>query len=320
MKEHASSVVVATAKGLWRADRREPIAFADQHVRGLVLDSTNLYAIVGRHEVWSAPREELRREDVDPGARGPESVWRKLARLDEQLWSLYPSDGELLIGTEGAHLYRIAQDSEPTLDRSFEENPDRPNWYTPWGGPPAVRSMSADRSGSVYVNVHVGGIHRLEPGASRWEQLIDIDFDVHQVLCANGLLLAPGGKGFAQRPTEGSEDPDAWEKTTAGLDFSYMRAVAVSDSTLLASASNGPHGDRGAVYGRPLGSREPFRKCCVGLPQWFVGNIDTFCLIAEGPVVAAGSPGGYVFLSHDSGDVWSEVARDLPEINAVSLV
>ncbi|MFP4551980.1 MAG: WD40/YVTN/BNR-like repeat-containing protein [Spirochaetales bacterium] len=316
MEEYANEVAIATARGLWRVDQTQPIAFDEKHVRGLALDNESLYAIVGRHEVWSAPRQIIR--DTDPERQG--DAWKMLARLDEQLWSLFPTQNELLIGTEGAHLYRLAEGSSPVLDRSFEENPDRPNWLTPWGGPPAVRSMSMDAGDALYVNVHVGGIHKQESGGTSWNQLIDIDFDVHQVVCSQALLFAPGGKGFAQRPISSTEGAETWEKTTSGLDFHYMRAVAVSDSTLLVSASDGPHGDRGAVYSRPLGSDEPFRKCCVGLPQWFGGNVDTFCLVADGPTVAIGSPGGYVFVSQDSGDVWTEVARDLPEINAVALL
>lgn len=313
MEEQQQRVVVATTQGLRRTDHAEPIAFADRHVRGLTLDRENCYVIVGRHEVWRAPRALVGRQDP----REQEGAWRMLARVEEQLWSLYPTRDELLIGTEGAHLYRLTPGSEPAIDQTFEENPDRENWFTPWGGPPSVRSMSMDSSVALYVNVHVGGIHKQEPGSTTWQQLIDIDFDVHQVLYTDGLLLAPGGKGFAQLHLSGSE---GWEKSTDGLEFTYMRAVTVSDSTLLVSASNGPHGDRGAVYSRPLGSSEPFRKGCVGLPQWFGGNVDTFCLVADGATVALGSPRGYVFLSRDSGDVWSEIARDLPEINAVALV
>lgn len=355
MSSTGSTVFVATSRGLYRAGTGEPVAFAGKHVRGITGLGDTLLAIVGRHEVWGRPMAKP--VAAAAAARGrTHDGWRLIARLDEQLWSLHRAGETLWIGSEGAHLYRLpwaaveaqlnGDGAEPRLVASFESYDDRERWYTPWGGPPAVRSMTSTDDGTLFVNVHVGGIHRSYDGGESWEQTIDIGIDVHEVLATAGsspVVLASAGKGFAESRDRG----ESWRVTTDGLEFTYMRAVTVAGDTLLVSASNGPHGDRGAVYTRPLESEQPFKRLTRGLPDWFEGNVDTFCLRSAkedgtaggaasgqtgsrgggaaaghtssrtGEAVAVGAPGGAVYVSTDAGASWEEVASGLPEINAL---
>lgn len=299
-----TNVLIATTRGLFRLGEPGPVAFAQKHVRAIVPDprvggsnGARLFAVVGRHEIWRLGDE-----------------WERVTRMEEQVWSLCACGGRLWIGTERAHLAsssleaaRAETNLEPSRDEAFEEHPDRAEWYTPWGGPPAVRSMSCN-GGSLLVNVHVGGIHRRE--AAGWTQTIDVHADVHQVVAHDGRLFAATGRGFA----ESLDGGESWRFTTDGIHFPYMRAVAVAGDTLLASASNGAHGDRGAVYRRAVASDEPFQRC--RLP-WFEGNVDTFCIATRNSVVAVGGPRGGVHLSDDGGDTWTVAAAGLPEINAV---
>ena len=52
-----------------------------------------------------------------------------------------------------------------------------------------------------------------------------------------------------------------WEFVTAGMHAHYSRAVAVSDDTVLVSASTGPRGRRSALYRKPLDGGTRFERC-----------------------------------------------------------
>ena len=78
--------------------------------------------------------------------------------------------GRLLIGTEEAHLYEVDESSQVRRIKSFDELPCREHWHTPWGGPPAVRSLAVSSDGqTVYADIHVGSIMRSEDAGLTWE-------------------------------------------------------------------------------------------------------------------------------------------------------
>ncbi|MBI3629620.1 MAG: hypothetical protein HY217_08610 [Candidatus Rokubacteria bacterium] len=82
------------------------------------------------------------------------------------------------MGTASAHLF-LLDGGAPARVELFEGLDGRGAWYTPWGDPPDVRSMSVDAEGIVYVNVHVGGILRSADGGRTWRPTIDLETDVH---------------------------------------------------------------------------------------------------------------------------------------------
>ena len=47
---------------------------------------------------------------------------------------------------------------------SFETVAGGEEWYTPWGDPADVRSIAVATDGTIYVNVHVGGVARSRDG------------------------------------------------------------------------------------------------------------------------------------------------------------
>lgn len=245
--------------------------------------------------------------------RSDDGAWERVASLEGYRGRcLLPTDEALLVGTSEAHLYRLTRDALELAD-GFEDVDGRDDWYTPWGGPPDTRSMAVDPAGTVFVNVHVGGIVRTRDGTT-WEPTIDIDADVHQVTAApDGTILAACARGLAASGDGG----DRWEISDDGLHGSYCRAVAVAADSVLVTASTGPFSKQAAVYRRSRGGGESFERCGGGLPEWFSSNIDTHCLAARETLVAFGTDQGEVWVSEDEGRTWTRAAEELPAVTSV---
>jgi hypothetical protein len=283
-------ILVATEDGLHELDeagRSLRTHLADSSVTHVVRDGDELWAIVDRREIWQAPDDQ----------------WRLVATVEGPRATCIAMTDAIHIGTSEAHLLRL---NEGRLERNeaFDSADGRDAWYTPWGGPPATRSI-AEWGEDVYVNVHVGGVLRTSDGAASWTPTIDIDADVHQVATAEGLVLAAGARGLSRSADRGS----SWTLRVDGLDGSYCRAVVVCGDRLLVSASDGPRGGHAAVYGADLASGS-FEPCRQGLPEWFDDNIDTYCLDAlnDGSYAAFGIGDGRVYGSRDGGTSWANVA------------
>lgn len=302
-------LVIGTVKGLYELgmDGSEPRAdggpLADREVIALAAAGGQLWALAEGMPV-------LRR---DQGGS-----WAELAQAgDDELTCLLPGEGGLLVGAERARLLRLEGGALQPV-RSLDETPGRQTWHTPWGGPPAVRSLARDRAGRLHVNVHVGGIPRSLDGGATWQPTIDVDADVHQVLAHPVLadvVLAATAMGLARSDDGGG----SWRFERDGMHADYCRAVAVSGGTVLVSASTGPAGRRAAVYRAPLEGPARFERCTAGLPQWFDANVDTGCLAAGGDTVAIGTADGSLFRSEDGGATWREAASGLPAVRAVAV-
>jgi hypothetical protein len=247
---------------------------------------------------------------------GPDEAVLSPVELEQfSLACMLPTSEGLLVGTSRAHL-GLMEDGFKMVD-SFEEAPTRSDWYTPWGGPPATRSMSKDLQSNIYVNVHVGGILRSGDMCRTWRQTIDIHADVHQVLAHrdrdNFVAAATAwGLGISDQGGYG------WEFYAEGLHATYARAVALADENVYLTASDGPRSHRAAVYRTRIGSYQ-FERCERGLPEWFGANIDTGCLAAAKETVVFGTEDGAVYISHDEGDRWEMLRDDLPPVTCLLL-
>ncbi len=279
-------------------------ALAGHTVTALAHDGSRTWAIVDGRTLYAS---ENRRE------------WTAGAAVEgeHEATCLAPTSRGLFVGTEGAHLHRLQAGRLSPLD-SFETVEGRQTWYTPWGDPADVRSIAAERGAAVaiYVNVHVGGVVRSHDGGGSWTPTLDIEVDVHQVLVhpsRRGVVLVAAADGLGVSRDSGA----SWDFATSGLHGSYLRAVAVAGDTVLVTASTGPGGSRAAVYRRPLDGAADFERCARGLPEWFRGNIDTACLVADGDVVVFGTADGRVFYSGDGGVRWELVAKGLPAIHCL---
>lgn len=240
--------------------------------------------------------------------------WQLVARSDDhRLNCVLAHEDGVWVGASDARLLRL-DEGQLIPSGSFDAAPGRDDWFTPWGGPPDVRSLAVSDD-HLYVNAHVGGILRADLSGSRWEPTIEIGADVHEVSTDyqdGNKLLAATAKGLALSPNRG----ETWTFNDRGLHAPYSRAIALGDDTLYMTASDGPFGGRAALYRMSEGA-EVFTKCDRGLPEWVEGNIDTGCLAVSGANVAFGTEDGRIFVSTDQGDSWDEAATDLGSVRWV---
>ncbi len=224
---------------------------------------------------------------------------------------LLPLEDRVLAGANDARLFQVDGD-HLVEDTGFAEAPGRERWYTPWGGPPDVRSMGADAAGTVYVNVHVGGILRYDDDGLN--PTLDQEADVHQVIAdrnRTGTVLAACARGLAQ-----SSDGRMFGYRDDGLHASYCRAVALVGDTILLSASTGPRSNRARLY-RGDSTSGSFEACRDGLPEWFGENLDSHCLAVLDGVAYAGH-GDTVWRSDDEGFTWAEASSGFSSITCLA--
>jgi hypothetical protein len=296
-------ILVGTESGLWqvRGDALEPVdQFTARTVTALARHGQETWAIVDGQALWHRN-----------GGR-----WTECASLGERpATCLAPTPNGVLIGTTQAHLLRFHDDALAPVE-SFETVEGRAEWYTPWGDPADVRSIAVALDGTIFVNVHVGGVVRSRDAGASWTPTLDIEVDVHQVMAHPtraevALVAAYEGFGISR------DGGDSWQFITEGMHAHYGRAVAVAGETVLVSASTGHRGRRATLYRKPLDSATPFVRC-EGLP-WFNDNIDTACLAADGSLAVFGTDDGRVFRSLDHGAHWTLVTKGLPTITAVTI-
>lgn len=295
-------VLIGTEGGLHELGARERTDFPGREVTALGREDGRWWALLDSRELWGG------------GDGGRERV----ATLDgPDATSLLAADGAVWIGTAEAHLFRLEGEALRRVE-AFDTAAGREAWYTPWGDPADTRSLSADRAGALYVNVHVGGVVRSADGGRSWRPTLDIETDVHQVLAhpeRPRVVLAAAAVGLVVSRDGG----ETWRTETAGLHATYSRAVAVCDDTVLLSVSTGPRGRRATLYRRPLDAEVPFERCREGLPEWFASNIDTACLAASGSTAVFGTDEGEVFVSTDAGQRWQRLAKGLPPVRCLAL-
>ncbi|NMG22604.1 WD40/YVTN/BNR-like repeat-containing protein [Brasilonema bromeliae] len=297
-------IIAGTSDGLLFLDSRQYVELEGHSITALASSPDGLWVIVDRNSVWH---------------RNPEGEWHQIASIDDlQLNCILPYNGAVLVGTSQAHLIRIADGSTNRIN-CFETAEGRDEWYTPWGGPPDVRSMAIGQSGELYVNVHVGGILRSDDQGKSWQPTIDFHADVHEVRTVPShpdLVLAATAKGLAVSKDRGN----SWRFSHENLHAAYARAIAVCEETILMTASTGPSGHKAAIYRHPLDKPGAFEKCERGLPEWFNNNINTGTVATTGNLAAFGTSDGQVFFSDDAGITWKQIAADLASICCVNLM
>ncbi len=295
-----ATILAATRDGLHRLDgggARLDVRLEGRSITSLARSGSDVWGVADRSVVWRMDGEDL-------------STVTALTELDATC--ITAIGGVVYLGTSEARLFRLRGTSLDPLE-TFDTVAGRSSWFTPWGGPPATRSI-ANWDADIYVNVHVGGIVHTDDEGQTWTPTIQIEADVHHVTTFERLVLAACARGLAV-----SEDRGAtWRYRSDGLDAIYSRAVTVCGDVLLLSSSEGPRGGRAAIYRAPVagGSFEPSRN---GLPDRFEGNIDTYCLesLPDGSFATVGTADGGLWASTDQGGTWDQLATDLPAVQRV---
>ncbi len=296
-------LLVGTRDGL-RDSEGALLALGGRSIRALAGNPDNAWMVVDGREVWRL-RDGRSTQATTAASPG-----------DPALTCAVPTPTGVLLGTEGAHLRQL-DDAGLVPVAGFDQAEGREHWFTPWGGPPATRSIVMDEESTLYVNVHVGGVLRSDDDAETWQATaLDIRADAHQVIAPpghDGLLLAATARGLAISRDRG----DSWNMDARGLHATYARAVALSDSTILLSVARGPGGQDAALYRRALDGDEPFVRCTDGLPDHFDGNIDSHGLVADGPNAAMAGPDGALYCSEDGGRTWHCTLTGLSAVYAL---
>lgn len=153
----------------------------------------------------------------------------------------------LLIGTdEGANVYRLVGEEGPAERvKAFDELECRKDWYTPWGGPPAVRTLAKTQDGFCYADIHVGSIMRSNDEGISWEPVTpDLNKDVHQVTTCpadDNKVYANTANGVYVSNDRGN----SWVNRIEGLPVRYGTAIAVDPTNpdlMIATVQRGPRG------------------------------------------------------------------------------
>jgi hypothetical protein len=195
-----NEILVGTADGLRVIGERGRTFLEGRSVDALARDGSTWWAITDGRQLWRDVLGTPRPAAAPPGLRAN---------------CLLPTGASVLVGMAEARLFWL-QDGQARPVASFDRVEGRDGWYTPWGGPPDVRTLSAGPDGAIYANVHVGGIPVSQDGGETWAPTIDVHADVHQVLAhpsQPGRVLAATARGFAQSRDGGS----TWEFVADGL-------------------------------------------------------------------------------------------------------
>ena len=214
----------------------------------------------------------------------------------------------LLIGTdEGAYVYRLVGEEGPA-ERivKFDELPCREEWYTPWGGPPAVRTFAKTEDGFCYADIHVGSIMRSPDEGISWEPVTpELHKDVHQVTTCpadDNRVYANTGNGVYVSVNRGH----SWENRIEGLPVRYGTAIATHPSDpdlLIATVQNGPRGG-GAYLCRSENGGRTWTQLNDQLTE-SIDRISTGCIAFTPDGTAWAAIGKTLYIGQDRATVWN---------------
>jgi len=228
----------------------------------------------------------------------------------------------LLIGTTPPHIYRLNEEGSTRRIKTFDDLEVRSQWYTPWGGPAAVRSMASTKEGWVYADIHVGSIMRSPDNGRAWGPVTpSLHEDVHEV----STTPASDRRVYANTYLSvylSDNKGDSWEHRSHDLNNRYGRGIAVNPGnpdTLLCGVSDGPTGVdvKGQLYYTENAGIN-WIHVTNGFPESTKNNIDT-CHIAYADTETAWvTDEQTLFMSRDSGKTWETYWTAPDEILMIS--
>ncbi|MDA1191137.1 MAG: hypothetical protein O3A46_05555 [Candidatus Poribacteria bacterium] len=277
-----------------------------------IFNSDNIRAVTRTdNAVYIARDGELTRIDHDGATAYDTGIEDEIASVavlnDEPLTALLGTD-------EGAQVYRFVGGATSTKVDAFDRLEARKEWYTPWGGPPAVRCFATTDDGWVYADIHVGSIMRSADEGASWEPVTpDLHPDVHQV--ATSPVMKDRVYANTANAVYVSEDRGAtWTHRREGLSARYGRAIAVhpeDPDLILATVSQGPRGGEARLF-RSEDAGATWQHVQEGFPESAERNIDTHQLAFSADGTAWAAVGDRLYAGRDRAKRW-EVAWTAPE-------
>src|SRR5580765_6058523 len=174
-----AALVAATGDGLHLPNHDERV-LRGRRIGSVVVDDDTVWALVDSTELHRIASDgSTERVSVLDGGTAT---------------CVHVHHGTVFVGGDDAALWRLEGGALEAVE-SFRRAPTRPDWHTPWGGPPSVLSM-ASHGDDLYVGVHVGGIMRSADGGETWSDTIDLHVDVHEVVVnpEDGVVWAATGE------------------------------------------------------------------------------------------------------------------------------
>jgi len=292
------------------SEKRPTLLFDDLEVRRVAEgDNRNVIALADSSIILQDGAENRR---VDTGIQD---------RLDS-LCIINERPLDLLIGTTPPYIYRMDEEGPAERIETFDDLEVRSRWYTPWGGPAAVRSMASTQDGWVYADIHVGSIMRSPDRGKTWEPVTPtLHVDVHEVSttpAANRRVYANTYRSVYISDDRG----DSWEHRSKNLNNKYGRGIAVHPEdldTILCGVSDGPRGDD--VHGQLFYTEDVGRNwthVSTGFPESTKKNIDTSHIAYADNDIAWVTDEEILYKSRDRGKTWETFWRAPEEILMIS--
>lgn len=228
----------------------------------------------------------------------------------------------LLIGTTPPFLYLMTEKTQGKRIQAFDDLEVRNQWYTPWGGPAAVRSLAKSKDGWIYADIHVGSIMQSPDNGKTWEPVTPtLHKDVHEVT----TTIADSQKIYANTYLSvyiSKDRGDSWAHRSKNLNNRHGRGIAVQQEdpdTILCGVSDGPSGlnVHGQLY-RTEDAGVTWNHVTKGFPTSTPQNIDTFHITFAGKEVAWVTAEEVLYLSRDRGETWTMFWEAPEEILMIS--
>lgn len=229
---------------------------------------------------------------------------------------------DLLIGTTPPYIYRISEENPAQRIKTFDDLEVRSQWYTPWGGPAAVRSIASTTEGWIYADIHVGSIMRSPDNGRTWDPVKpSLHKDVHEVSTTPASKRRVYANTFLSVYISDNKG-DSWEHRFKDLNNRYGRGIAVNPGapdTILCGVSDGPTGVD--VHGQLYYTEDAginWVHVTTGFPDSTKKNIDTFHIAYSEKDVAWVTDENILFMSTDRGKTWETHWKAPEEILMIS--
>jgi hypothetical protein len=229
---------------------------------------------------------------------------------------------DLLIGTTPPYIYRIDEEDPAKRIKTFDDLEVRSQWYTPWGGPAAVRSMASTKKGWIYADIHVGSIMRSPDNGRTWEPVTPtLHKDVHEVTTTPASDRRVYANTYLSVYVSDNKG-DSWEHRSNCLNNRYGRGIAVNPGdpdTMLCGVSDGPIGVD--VHGQLYYTEDAgisWTHATKGFPESTKKNIDTFHIAYADKDIAWVTNENILFMSRNRGKTWETFWQAPEEILMIS--